>query len=271
MSRTVKNASRSRRVVVAGGGYVGWEIARDLDVCADVTLIEQREAFVHAPAMIRALLQPQLLERAIIPYNTLLQRGRVLRARVRSVEADGVTLDSGERVPADYIVIATGSRYAAPFKPQDGSVESLRAASRETRARLLDAGRIAIVGAGAVGTELAGEIAHALPDKHISLISSETRLFPMYPPKLGAQLQRKLETKGVTACRRPPSACSSVEAQLEVGRCRRGPRRRGTHADRFGAGAPSPSRPWARRRTGDLGHGLRQPGAGGEGDRIGGE
>lgn len=185
------------RVVIVGGGYVGWEVARDLDAHADVTLIEARDAFVHVPVMIRALLEPALLDRAIIPYDTLLDHGRVRRGRVASVEADGVTLTSGERVPADYIVVATGSRYAAPFKPQDESVDSLRAASAAVHVKLRAAKRVAIVGAGAVGSELAGEIAHARPDIKVSLLTSEARLFPMYPEKLGAQLQRKLAAKGV--------------------------------------------------------------------------
>lgn len=191
------NTETSTRLVIVGGGYVGWEVAHALDTHADVTLIEPREAFVHVPAMIRALLQPELLERAILPYDRLLTRGRVLRARVASVEADGVTLTSGERLYADYIVVATGSCYAAPFKPQDDTVESLRAASRTTREKLLSAQHIAIVGAGAVGVELAGEISHALPDKKVTLISSESRLFPLYPEKLGAQLLQKLSAQGV--------------------------------------------------------------------------
>lgn len=197
MNEISKNTAGKPRVVVVGGGYVGWEVARDLDPYTDVTLIEQREAFVHVPAMIRALVQPSLLDQAIIPYDSLLGAGRVLRARVASVQADGVTLESGQRIPADYIVVATGSSYAAPFKPQGTSVEALRTSIGQTRKRLLGAQDIAIVGAGAVGTELAGEIVNVFPKKKISLITSERRLFPMYPEKLGTQLHKKLSAKGV--------------------------------------------------------------------------
>lgn len=63
---------------------------------------------------------------------------------------------------------------------------------------LLQAARsVAIVGAGAVGTELAGEIAHAMPDKRITLISDQSRLFPDKPAAFGAKLARKLEEAGV--------------------------------------------------------------------------
>jgi len=197
MNERSNNSARKSRIVVVCGGYVGWEVARDLDVYADVTLIEQREAFVHVSAMIRALVQPSLLEHAIFPYDSLLSNGRVLRARVASVEADGVTLESGERIPADYIVVATGSKYATPFKPQGSSVDELRASMRQIHDRLRAAHNIAIVGAGAVGTELAGEILNVFPEKKITLITAEPRLFPMYPEELGTQLHRKLSAKGV--------------------------------------------------------------------------
>jgi NADH dehydrogenase FAD-containing subunit len=197
MNKTAMNTTCKPRIVVVGGGYVGWEVARDMDAYADITLIEQREAFVHVSAMIRSLVQPSLLDQAIIPYDNLLSAGRVLRARVASVDGGGVVLENGQRIPADYIVVATGSSYAAPFKPQGTSVEPLRASIRATHERLRVVKNIAIVGAGAVGTELAGEIVDAFPDKKITLITSESQLFPMYPAKLGVQLHRKLNARGV--------------------------------------------------------------------------
>jgi len=57
---------------------------------------------------------------------------------------------------------------------------------------------VAIVGAGAVGTELAGEIAHFMPEKKVTLVSSEASLFPTMPSKLGTSLQTKLNQAGVT-------------------------------------------------------------------------
>ena len=62
----------------------------------------------------------------------------------------------------------------------------------------MDAKSVVIVGAGAVGTELAGEIATAQPDKQITLISTDDGLFPSYGAKMGASLVKKLKAKGVT-------------------------------------------------------------------------
>ncbi|SFS44912.1 NADH dehydrogenase, FAD-containing subunit [Sulfitobacter marinus] len=188
----------TKRIAIVGGGYIGAELAKALDGKADVTLIETQSHFVHTPAMIRAVVQPQLLDRALIPYDRLLQHGNVRRARAIGVDAQGVTLEGGERVDADYIVVATGSDNATPFKANGQDIDTLRADNAQVHDLLCTAQSIAIVGAGAVGTELAGEIAHFMPDKDITLISSEPDLFPTMPKSLGAGLLSKLKNAGVT-------------------------------------------------------------------------
>lgn len=186
-----------KKIVIVGGGYVGFEVAQGLEKHADVTLIEQREAFVQPPAAIRALVDQSLLDDIVLPYDKLLTSGKVVRARVASVQEDGVTLADGGRVEADYIIVATGSSYAAPFKPEGETVESFVKASNETSKLLAEANSVIIVGAGAVGTELAGEIATAQPNKKVTLISSEDTLFAAYGSKMGSSLAKKLEQKGV--------------------------------------------------------------------------
>lgn len=186
------------KLVIVGGGYVGSEAARRLDAVLDVTLIEPREAFVHVPAMIRALVEPALLERAILPYDRLLRRGRILRGRAAGIRPDGVLLEDGSFVPGDVILVATGSDYAAPFKPQGGSIAEFRRAHAETGERLRAARHIAIAGAGPVGIELAGEIAWACPGKSVSLIAADEQLLPDYPARLGRALEAKLASLGVS-------------------------------------------------------------------------
>ncbi|MBZ0127676.1 MAG: FAD-dependent oxidoreductase [Rhodobacteraceae bacterium] len=187
----------SKRIAIIGGGYIGTKLAKSLDDSADVTLIEPRSHFVHTPALIRAVVDPSLLDRALIPYDRLLKNGRVMRSHARGVDGNGVTLDDGQRVEADYIVVATGSSNATPFKPVGDDIEGLRQANQRVHELLKAARSVGIVGAGAVGTELAGEIAHAMPDKKITLISDTDRLFPTMPNRLGNALANKLRNAGV--------------------------------------------------------------------------
>lgn len=188
----------SKKIVIVGGGYVGFEVAQGLESSADVTLIEQREAFMQPPAAIRALVDQSLLKDLILPYDRLLSRGKVMRGKVVSIQQDGVMLADGTKVEADYVIVATGSSYAAPFKPAGETIDEFVEASNLISKKLVSANSVVIVGAGAVGTELAGEIAAAQPGKEITLISSDQTLFPAYTPKLGKRLRARLESSGVT-------------------------------------------------------------------------
>ncbi|MGE0387235.1 MAG: FAD-dependent oxidoreductase [Gammaproteobacteria bacterium] len=185
------------RVAIVGGGYAGFSLARALDRHADVTLIEAREAFFHNVAAMRAVVQPDLAPRIVIAYDRLLVHGRVLRARAARVSARQVELADGTAVAADVVVVATGSGYAAPFKPQAESAASMLEALDDLRRQLRQSAGVVIVGAGAVGVELAGEIRAAMPALPVSLISSTPVLFPRYPQTLHAALVGRLATAGV--------------------------------------------------------------------------
>ncbi|MGQ7848042.1 NAD(P)/FAD-dependent oxidoreductase [Granulosicoccus sp. 3-233] len=187
----------TQQIAIVGGGYIGAELARSLDARADVVLVEPRSHFVHAPAMIRGVVDPTLMSQALIPYDSLLTRGRVVRARAASVDDAGITLGDGSRIVADQVVVATGSGNATPFKPKGDDIAAFRAESVRIHALLTAADNVAIVGGGAVGTELAGEIAHAMPGKRVTLISAQPRLFPDKPLAFGDALTKKLERAGV--------------------------------------------------------------------------
>jgi apoptosis-inducing factor 2 len=186
-----------KRVVIIGGGYAGTKLARALDESAEVVLVEPRDAFVHTVAAIRAIVEPTLLDRVIIPYDRLLGRGKVMQDRAVGLGEREVRLAAHGAIEADFIVVATGSRSVKPFKPAGDSIAEFRAATAEAHAALRAATLVAIVGAGAVGTELAGEVAAGTDGKRIALVSSTTSLFPSMPPGLGRRLLAQLTEMGV--------------------------------------------------------------------------
>jgi NADH dehydrogenase FAD-containing subunit len=186
-----------KRVVVVGGGYAGVALARALDRGAEVCLVEARDRFVHNVAAIRSVVEPALLERIVIPYDRLLRRGAVRRGVVASASERGVVLASGEAIEADVVVVATGSRYAEPFKPGGDSTAAFGESVRAAHATLLAADKVAIVGGGAVGVELAGEISTVFRNKRVTLVSSSPVLMPEYSAKLARSLHTQLRRKGV--------------------------------------------------------------------------
>ncbi|WP_306111208.1 MULTISPECIES: NAD(P)/FAD-dependent oxidoreductase [unclassified Roseovarius] len=207
-------ASRQKLLVV-GGGYVGCDVARRLDRVMDVTLVEPKPAFLHAPAMIRALVEPDLLAAATIPYDGLLREGRVVRGRVAALHSEGATLEDGTEISSDFTLVATGSSYNLPFKSSAEDLEVFLDAHRTLAERIAQARHIAIVGAGPVGTELAGEIATARPDAHVTLIAAAPLPMPDQPARLGRALMNRLHRLGVKVIthRSAPGIAAGMDAQ----------------------------------------------------------
>jgi apoptosis-inducing factor 2 len=192
------------RVVVVGG-YGGVTAAKALDEVADVVLVEQKDTFQHNVAALRALVQPDLLPRIFLPYDRLLSRGTVVRDRVVSVLSDGVLLASGRRLDASFVVVATGSRYPFPAKSTLDSAASIER-YRAVHARLIEASRVVLVGAGPVGIEFAGEIASAWPSKLVTLVDVAPDILPgPYDQRLRDGLRSQLEALSVKLLLATPS------------------------------------------------------------------
>ena len=188
-----------RTVVIIGGGYGGTLVAKELDAEAEVVLVDPREGFVNAAASLRALTRPDWAHHAFFPYDTLLERGRIIRDRAVSVDPHGVTLASGERVRADYLVLATGSDYPYPAKPHTRATGIAQQLDdlRETHKELSGAARVLILGAGPVGLELAGEITDVWPDKNVIIVERAGRLLADFLPEVRDDLHRQLTERGI--------------------------------------------------------------------------
>ncbi|MCM2414047.1 FAD-dependent oxidoreductase [Streptomyces sp. RKAG290] len=187
----------NRTVVVIGGGYGGAAVAKALDGEADVVLIDPKDAFVHAAGSLRALVKPDWAGNIFFPYDTLLRRGTVRRERAVAVDPGGVTLASGERIAADYLVLATGSDYPFPAKMDADLAGDALERIHQAHAELSAAGRVLIVGAGPVGLELSGEIKAVWPEKHVIITDPAEELVPGFLPELREDLRRQLDALGV--------------------------------------------------------------------------
>lgn len=200
------------RVVVVGGGYGGIVAAKALDEVAEVILIEPRDRFVHNVAALRGLVDPAWTDRLFLPYDRLLDRGRVRRDHAARVEANAVTLGSGERITTDYTVLAAGSAYPFPAKVDTPHSSSAKAKFGLTRDALARAGNVLLLGAGPVGLELAGEIKAAWPDKNITIVDpADDILAGEHHAALRTELRRQLGELDITLAlgtslsERPPS------------------------------------------------------------------
>ena len=194
----MNDPSQRSSVVVIGGGYGGVTVAKALDSYALVTLVEPKDAFVHNVAALRALVEPSWLPRIFLPYDQLLANGSVMRDRAVHVDPDQIVLASGQRLSPDFIVLATGSTYPFPAKSDQPNTVDAIGRYRAAHASLDHANQVMLLGAGAVGLELAGEIAAVWPDKHIVLVDSADQILPgPYDQRLRDELNRQLDHLGV--------------------------------------------------------------------------
>jgi NADH dehydrogenase FAD-containing subunit len=195
----MSEAQQEPTVVVIGGGYGGVTVAKALDAVANVVLVEPKDAFQHNVAALRALVDPDWPARTFLPYDHLLTRGTVIRDRAVEVDQHGAVLESGQRLRADYLVLATGSTYPFPAKSDRPTAADAIAHYQAMYANLAQAERVMLLGAGAVGLELAGEIASAWPNKQIVLVDVADQILPgPFDPRLRAELERQLDAFKVT-------------------------------------------------------------------------
>jgi NADH dehydrogenase FAD-containing subunit len=168
----------TRNVVVIGGGYAGIRVAKDLDAFARVTLVDRKEVFFHRVASLRASVDQRWTRAPLIPYSKLLERGRVVLGKVSGIRTREreVVLASGERLPYDVVVIATGADYPEPARFVGTTVEEAARVFRGHQRRIAESERIMVVGGGPSGVELSAEIRLARPEAEVTLAHSGAAL-----------------------------------------------------------------------------------------------
>ena len=112
-------------------------------------------------------------------------------------------LSGGQELEFTKVVFATGAVGPFPGDTLQTEVEPLLKEMSEAASELEKADSVAIVGGGAVGTELAGEIRDAYKFKKIVIVHSGNGLAS---DAMGAKFQEKLK-----------SACETLEIELKLG------------------------------------------------------
>ena len=226
----------THRVVIVGAGFGGLAAAQGLAGAADVqiTIIDQRNHHLFQPLLYQVATASLSTSEIAWSVRHLMRRRRevtTLLGVVTGIDTQNRTLslDGGDTMPYDTLVLATGARHAyfghdewEPFahglKTLEDAVSirrrillSFEHAERETdparRAALLT---FVIVGGGPTGVELAGTIAELakrnLPrefrhidtrESRVVLIEAGPRVLPSFAEDLSAYAHASLERLGV--------------------------------------------------------------------------
>jgi demethylphylloquinone reductase len=176
--------SQPAKICILGGGFGGLYTALRLTQMnwpqkPEITLVDQRDRFVFAP-LLYELLTGELESWEVAPeYSTLLANTgiRFQQQQVKAVDLDAKTVKFGDDTTLVYdrIVLAMGgetpmdmvdgaAEYAIPFR---NVTDATRVAERLRQLETSDAEkiRVAIVGGGYSGVELACKLADRLGDR----------------------------------------------------------------------------------------------------------
>eukprot|EP00094_Tigriopus_californicus_P003592 TCALIF_03455-PA protein Name:"Similar to AIFM2 Apoptosis-inducing factor 2 (Taeniopygia guttata)" AED:0.19 eAED:0.19 QI:0/0.2/0.33/0.83/1/1/6/0/346 len=144
---------QSIHVVVIGGGYGG-------TTCA---LALKKHGFIPRTAIpLKDSFQDQFVQEKVTDINF---EGRTL------------TLESGKSLEYSHLVIATGSSGPFPGRTETRTIQDLADAYETIGNEIEKAESVVLIGGGAVGVELAGEIRSKYKFKKITLIHSGEQLF----------------------------------------------------------------------------------------------
>ena len=222
-------------VVIIGGGFAGIECAKALRGSgAHITLIDRQNHHLFQPLLYQVATAALAAPSIAAPVREIFAKRddvHVLMDEACALDPDSqtVTLRSGRRIEADYIVVAAGLRaiyfgndawkeHAPPLKTVSDAIEiRKRFVSAFEAAELLDkdADRtreltFVVIGAGPTGVEMAGafaELSHkALRAEYrhfdtssarVVLIEGQGRVLPTYHEQSSLRAKKDLEQLGV--------------------------------------------------------------------------
>jgi NADH dehydrogenase FAD-containing subunit len=194
--------SAKQKIVVVGGGAAGHKIAYAMQHADDVTLVDPKDYLEVPMAVPRLMVAPGSLP-ALIPYREFLPKAELVQGRLKEVREGSIIVETSARpgtteVPYDYLVLSTGSNYEGDLvKPVSGNVGQRLQHFRSVRKHLEGASRVLIVGGGAVGIELAGEITETFPEKRVTVVEAGPRILPLTSEKPRRWAAEFLQGRGV--------------------------------------------------------------------------
>ncbi len=208
------------RIVIVGGGAGGLELATRLgndlgkQQRAEIVLIEQKLTHIWKPLFHEVAAGTLDVDETQCYYEQHASKHhyRFVHARLNGIDTAHkhiqlqAAFNDVELPPLKYdtLILAVGSvsndfgitgvKQHAYFLDQQHQAQNLQ---QILQSKMADLPRIAIVGAGATGVELAAQLKNKQPKAPIYLIEAATRILPTYTAKMSRYAQAELSKIGV--------------------------------------------------------------------------
>lgn len=201
---------RDRNIVIVGASFAGYYVARYIALGLPphspyrVVVVEPNTHFQFTWVLPRYCVATGHEHKAFVPYGAHIRGApdgslRWVRDRVVGVTEKSVRLqDTGEEIPYEYLVIATGSGvdHGLPSRVNETDKRNGMKRLQDMQQGIKDAKRIVVVGGGAAGVEVATDAADMYPDKHIILVHSRSGLMHRFGEGLQAAALAAMQELG---------------------------------------------------------------------------
>lgn len=198
---TWRNTPDAKNIVVIGGSFAGTELvsqlAESLPTGYKVVWIEKHSHFNYIFNFPRYSVLMGHEQKAFIPYDFIAKNaplGIINRIQEEAVEIteNQVLLKSGKKIEFACIAIATGSTQPSPANVSSTKRSDACRELQQTQRTIEKSQKIAIIGGGAVGVQLASDIKDFYPAKEVSLIHSRGQLMNQFGNRLQDYVLRTL-------------------------------------------------------------------------------
>ena len=196
-----------KRITIIGSGMAAAQLVRDIRKKE----IEQHYISIISPNLCHTYAKPQLsmLWRMKKQPDSVINQEHndfchtfnidYIQGSVAHIDSknQNITLDNGDNHIYDILVMANGARPLLPYANTDYLFDYDSCKTLHSNISLDS--KVAIIGGGLIGCEIADDLSHKLPGKSITLFSKKPRLLDRYvPPQISKLLLETLEDREIT-------------------------------------------------------------------------
>jgi NADH dehydrogenase FAD-containing subunit len=203
---TYRETISPKNVVVLGGSFCGLFLAKrfmeTLPTGYRVVLIEKNSHFNYSFNFPRFSVMPGYEHQAFVPYKGFPQRApagifKHIHGIATKITNDVIYLESGDKIEYKYLAVATGSSQTPPAKVVSSEKAKACSEMRAFQERIKAAKKIAVIGGGAVGIEMASDIKSFYRENDVTPFHSRHQLLPHFGRRLHDHVVEAFKKLGI--------------------------------------------------------------------------
>ncbi|ODV81174.1 FAD/NAD(P)-binding domain-containing protein [Suhomyces tanzawaensis NRRL Y-17324] len=204
----------TKEVIIVGGSYSAMYAAKSIllkkhGAKVNLKIISPSQFGYFNIAAPRLLIEPELIDKTLTDIEATIRNlssasksdAVFIKGSVDTVDLEKkiVSLADGQKFQYDNLIIATGTKYHQPgLKLDDINDEKYTVQGvRELIASIKKADSIAVIGGGATGVEIAGELGSEYDDKRITLYTGSSNPLSAVKQSIRVDATNKLKSYGV--------------------------------------------------------------------------